>query len=61
MQQQMKKFVRDRNMYLSKLHNLICKNVSLSLKSRKSKQEWNKICVDSNLPKRKVNIIVKIR
>ncbi len=27
MQQQMKKFIKDLSMYLSKLHNLICKNI----------------------------------
>jgi hypothetical protein len=32
MQQQMKIFIKDCNMYLSKLHNLICKNVQPNLK-----------------------------
>jgi hypothetical protein len=34
MQQQMKNFIKDWSMYLSKLHNLICINAQLGLKNQ---------------------------
>jgi hypothetical protein len=35
MQQQMKNFIKDWSMYLSKLHNLICINAQLGLKNQR--------------------------
>jgi hypothetical protein len=38
------------------------KNYIIRLKkSRKGKQEWNRACVDSNVPQRKLNTQVKTR
>jgi hypothetical protein len=58
----MKFFVGISSLFQSSLPNQICKNASFGLKKyRKGRQEWNKACLDLNLPLRKLNTPMKIR